>query len=295
MIVVKLQGGLGNQMFQYAIGRQMSMINSTELKLDLSFLLDRTPREHFTFRDFELGDFDIKADYATNSDVDNFINNDLTSKLKRLFGQKKLVNEGSFSFHPKVLSLGNNVYLDGYWQCEKYFDSIRNEILNDFTLKQSRFNKLYENVLLQETKELMLRSNSVSVHFRRGDYISDNATNSFHGICSLQYYQNAIKLITQRIQSPHFFLFSDDTEWLLNNRIIDNFPATVVKTSDMHLDMYLMSICKHNIIANSSFSWWGAWLNQNIDKLVIAPQRWFANEERNQQTKDLIPQNWIRL
>jgi len=295
MIIVKLMGGLGNQMFQYAIGRQLSIINGTVLKLDLSFLLDRTPREHFTFRDFDLGVFNIEADYTVDSDIANFINNDLISKLQRIFRQKKLINEASLSFQPNVLNLGDNVYLDGYWQCEKYFNSIRNEILNDFTLNQSTLGKLHENVLLQETKELMLKSNSVSVHFRRGDYISDNATNNFHGICSTEYYQDAIKLIAQKIQSPHFFLFSDDTEWLLNNRIIDNFPTTVVKTSDMHLDMYLMSLCKNNIIANSSFSWWGAWLNRNIEKLVIAPQRWFANHERNQQTMDLIPQNWIRL
>lgn len=295
MIIVKLQGGLGNQMFQYAIGRQLSIINNVSLKLDLSFLLDRSPKEHFTFRNFELGTFNIKADYANDFEVRHFTHNDLISKLRRKFGQTKLINEGVLRFHPTIFNSGENVYLNGYWQCEKYFDSIRAEILNDFTLKESTLNILHESSQLREIKELILKKNSISVHFRRGDYVSDEVTNSFHGICSIQYYQDALKFITEKVQSPHFFLFSDDPEWILKSRIINDFPTTVVTTSNMHLDMYLMSLCQHNIIANSSFSWWGAWLNRNPDKLVIAPQRWYAKDELNPQSQDLIPQNWIRL
>lgn len=295
MIIVKLQGGLGNQMFQYAIGRRLALSHQVDLKLDLTALLDRTPKANFTFRDYELDVFQINPQIAEESEVRLFNSNDPVSRIKRLFVSTKLVREKNLRFQPTILNSGGQVYLNGYWQCEKYFDAIRTEILNDFTLKESTLNELHENVILTETKELMLKSNSVSVHFRRGDYVSDEITNSFHGTCSIQFYQDAIKLMAQQVQSPHFFLFSDDPEWVLKNRIIDDFPTTVVTTSNMHLDMYMMSLCKHNIIANSSFSWWGAWLNRNPEKLVIAPQRWFAKDELNPQTQDLIPQNWIRL
>lgn len=295
MITVKLQGGLGNQMFQYAIGRQLSIINNTNLKLDLTFLLDRTPREHLTFRDYELEAFRINPQIAEESEVRLFNQNDPVSRIKRRFGSTKLVSEKNLRFQSTILNSGDQVYLNGYWQCEKYFDAIRAEILNDFTLKESTLNELHENVILTETKELMLKSNSVSVHFRRGDYVSDSVTSQFHGICSMNYYQDAIRRIADQIPNPHFFLFSDDPEWVVNNRIIYDFPTTVVTATNMHLDMYLMSLCKHNIIANSSFSWWGAWLNRNPKKMVIAPKRWFTKDELNLQTQDLIPQNWIRL
>lgn len=295
MIIIKLQGGLGNQMFQYAMGRQLSIINNTNLKLDLTFLLDRTPREHLTFRDYELGAFRINPQIAEESEVRLFTQNDPFSRIKRLFASTKLVAEKNLRFQPNILNSGNQVYLNGYWQCEKYFDAIRTELLDDFILKESTLNKLHENVIHTETKELMLKSNSVSVHFRRGDYVSDSVTSQFHGTCSMNYYQDAIGRIADQITNPHFFLFSDDPEWLVSNRIIDDFPTTVVTTSNMHLDMHLMSLCKHNIIANSSFSWWGAWLNSNPEKMVIAPKRWFVKDVSNEQTQDLIPQNWIRL
>jgi hypothetical protein len=255
--------------------------------------LDRTPREHLTFRDYELGEFQINPLIAEESEVRLFNQNDPVSRIKRLFSRTKLVREKNLRFQPTILNSGDQVYLNGYWQCEKYFDAIRTELLNDFTLKYDLLSELHKNQL--EPIESINRTNSVSVHFRRGDYVSDEITNSFHGTCSIQFYHNAIKLMAKQVQSPHFFLFSDDPEWILKNRIINDFPTTVITTSNMHHDMYLMSLCKHNIIANSSFSWWGAWLNRNPEKRIIAPKRWFAKDELNPQTQDLIPQNWIRL
>jgi len=137
-----------------------------------------------------------------------------------------------------------------------------------------------------------LNTNSVSIHFRRGDYVTNPLTSQHHGVCSNKYYQDAISLLKSKISQPHFFLFSDEPEWLKTNvslqepfRIIDNNPG--------YVDLYLMSNCKHNIIANSSFSWWGAWLNNNPDKIVIAPHKWFNEPGIN--TYDLIPETWIRL
>lgn len=295
MIIVKLQGGLGNQMFQYAIGRRMALLHKIDLKLDLTELTDRTPKANFTFRDYELGVFQINPLIAEEREVSIFNRNDIFSKIKRLFCPTKLIQEKNLNFNPTILNSGDQVYLNGYWQSERYFDNIRTVLLSDFKLRQSFLEKYTANERIKIIKKQIETPPSVSVHFRRGDYITDSITNSVHGTCNIDYYRKAINLIREKVASVHLFLFSDDPEWVLKNHLFDDFPATSVATSDKHLDMYLMSLCQHNIIANSSFSWWAAWLNQNPEKLVIAPQRWFANNELNQQTQDLIPQNWIRL
>lgn len=295
MIIIKLLGGLGNQMFQYAIGRQLSNIYDSKLFLDLSFLLDKAPKENFTFRNFELSEFNIKAECKSNFEFDYLYNNSLISKVRRKIGRINLILESDMRFNPSVLLAGKNIYLDGYWQSEKYFEKIRSQILADFSIKKSISDKINNKESVKEIKDLIERTNSVSIHFRRGDYINNDVINSVHGICNNQYYYNAINLILNKVHSPHFFLFSDDPEWLLNTCLQIDIPITIASTSDKHLDMYLMSLCKHNIIANSSFSWWGAWLNPNPEKMVIAPQKWFAIDDLNQQTKDLLPQNWIRI
>lgn len=293
MVIIKLLGGLGNQMFQYAIGRQLSNIYDAKLFLDLSFLLDKTPKENFTFRNFELSEFNIKAEYKLNFEFDYLYNNSLISKVRRKISRINLISESDMRFNPSVLLAGKNIYLDGYWQCEKYFDSIRTELLNEFSLKQNFLERLFENKLIFETKDLIEKSNSVSIHFRRGDYISNNLINSIHGTCSNEYYQNAIKYIKNKIPSTQFFLFSDEPEWLLTNQF--DFPYHIVSTRNCHFDLYLMSLCKHNIIANSSFSWWGAWLNKNREKIVVSPKRWFEDDKRNAQTTNLIPETWIKI
>lgn len=293
MIVIRLKGGLGNQMFQYAIGKQLSYIYNTKLILDLSFLLDKTRKENFTFRNFELREFNIKAECKSNFEFEYFYSNSLFSKVRRKISRINLISESDMRFNPSVLLAGKNIYLDGYWQCEKYFDSIRTELINEFSLKQNFLERLFENKLIFETKDLIEKSNSVSIHFRRGDYISNNLINSIHGTCSNEYYQNAIKYIKNKIPSTQFFLFSDDPEWLLTNQF--DFPYHIVSTHNCHLDLYFMSLCKHNIIANSSFSWWGAWLNKNREKIIVAPKRWFEDEKRNAQTTNLIPETWIKI
>ena len=136
---------------------------------------------------------------------------------------------------------------------------------------------------------------SVSLHVRRADYIQNALTNKIHGTCDQDYYDRAIRYIAERVIDPHFFIFSDEPEWVKENLKID-FPMTVVDCNDAsrnYEDLRLMSTCKHNIIANSSFSWWGAWLNPNPDKLVITPEQWFNDKKRN--TKDLIPEQWVKM
>lgn len=295
MIIVKLQGGLGNQMFQYAIGRRLSLLKQSTLKLDLSFLNDKNPTAHYTIRNYELDPYNLVCDFSKYVETEHFYRSNLLSKIKRKLGSLMLVNEKGYKFNPEILELKGNIYLNGYWQSEKYFEAIRSNLLSEFSLQNSLLNKLESDKSLKRIKELINSTNSVSVHFRRGDYVSDAVTSQFHGTCSINYYQNAIKQIATQISNPHFFLFTDDPDWVKSQKIIEDFQTTLAVTSNMHLDMYLMSLCKHNIIANSSFSWWGAWLNRNEDKLVIAPKTWYAKDELNQQSQDLIPQNWIRL
>lgn len=288
-------GGLGNQMFQYAIGRRIALLNQSQLKLDLHFLNDKTHKKNFTIRNYELAHFNINAITSNYKEFAYFYNNDIYSRLKRRFGSIKLIKEQGLKFVPEILNLKGNIYLDGYWQCEKYFESIRSILLDDFKLKPALIAQMENNIFLSDIKSQIISNNSIAVHFRRGDYVTNAVINQQHGTCNIQYYREAIKYISGRIENPHFYLFSDDPDWLANQNIAEGYPTTLVASSNMHLDMYLMSLCQHNIIANSSFSWWGAWLNVNEEKIVIAPKQWFANQHMNNQAQDLIPEKWIKL
>jgi len=299
MIIVKLMGGLGNQMFQYALARHLSIIHKTKLKLDLTFLLDRTPRENFVFRNFELDIFNIKAEIATNKDIDNFFVKPKSTKwqdrLLEHISPHSIKNEKYFHFDADILNSQENTYLEGYWQSEKYFKHIEKIIRNDFIFKNEA-NELNGTFLKQ-----ILEPNSVAIHIRRGDYEKNPSTNAAHGLCSLEYYQKAIQIITQQIKQPHFYIFSDDNQWAIDNFKIE-LPTTYItqnSTKRGFEDLRLMQNCKHFIIANSSFSWWAAWLSVNKNKIVIAPEKWFNEHTKLYDTpidkKDLLPNQWITI
>lgn len=279
MIITKLIGGLGNQMFQYAAGRQIAVTNNTQLKLDI------TGYDHqvgITLREYRLGVFNIQAPPAGKSELWRYR---LTMAILRhhKIQQKDIHNIRQF------LALPDHSYLEGYWGSEKYFKDIEAIIRQDFTFK-SRPDEENKKLI-----EKIKNSKSISIHVRRGDYVLDKKTNQFHGVCSLKYYQQAVKLITQKVSQPHFFIFSDDPQWAEKHLKLQQ-PMQVVKHNykkDHHEDMRLMTYCRHHIIANSSFSWWGAWLNKNKNKIVITPKKWFREPSIN--TKDLIPQSWIKI
>jgi hypothetical protein len=281
MITVKLLGGLGNQMFQYALGRHLATKNKTGLTLDLTSLLDRGDHIDFTFRDFELDIFDIKYSKTLKSPKSK-----LQSKLSTYLFPVKQVKEQNFLFSPTILQETGRIYLDGYWQCEKYFYEIRDLLLSDFSFK------IQPNTENKRLLNAIGSVQSVSIHFRRGDYVSNSNANDFHGICSREYYLKAIEFIKSRVREPRFFIFSDDIDAIKSEFNFDNDFAFVDinKGSKSYEDLRLMTACKHNIIANSSFSWWGAWLNNNPEKIVTAPNTWF----KNRQT-DIIPQQWIQI
>jgi len=299
MIISRLQGGLGNQMFQYSLGRYLAFKNKTQLMLDLVELSDKTHSENFIRRNYELNVFNIEAKILNEKVLSvfrpakKFIYR-ILEKLKIKTRFQKIIFEIGENFDPNVLVIRNYAYLIGYWQSEKYFLSISNLIRRDFTIKSDILGEIEEEEFFKEFKDSIINTNSVSIHFRRGDFISDEETNKNHGICSEEYYHKAIGQINLRISDPHYFLFSDEPGWLEKNFKIYQ-PHTIIRGNKDFVDLHLMSLCKHNITANSSFSWWGAWLNNNPDKMVIAPKKWFANESLNDQTIDLIPDRWIRL
>ena len=294
MIIIKLMGGLGNQMFQYAAAKRVSKVNDIILKLDLSWFQDKGP---WTPRNYELGVFALSSEIADPHEIGALKSRRQNPLFRRLpgFVNKFLFNanqshiiEKSHSFEPAVLNLIDDVYLDGYWQSEKYFYDIASVIRKDFSLRAE------PDGMNRDVASLIQGCNAVSLHFRRGDYVADARTANYHGICSMDYYRKAVKLVSARVIKPHFFIFSDDAAWVQENFKIE-FPVTLVQHNGpdrAHVDMWLMSLCHHHIIANSSFSWWGAWLNPNPQKIVIAPSKWFKDPSVN--TQDLIPSEWIR-
>lgn len=296
MIVVKLIGGLGNQMFQYAFGKSLSVKHQTELKLDTSFLLDRSPKDNFTFRDYELNVFKIDAAIAGAEEVKRFEAKGRGKKLLDLlalyfpfFSFKCYLREPYFQFFKKALDAPVNTYVDGYWQSEKYFKHIESKLREEFTPKVAVSLKTIQ--LAGEIKQ----NNSVSIHVRRSDYITNTHIHNYHGTCNEDYYYEAIKIVASKISTPKFYVFSDEPEWFKKNIKI-NFPVEYIEHNvgdKSYEDLYLMSLCRHNIIANSSFSWWGAWLNANTDKIVIGPANWFKDTSKN--TQDLLPSTWIKI
>jgi len=292
VIVTHLIGGLGNQMFQYAIGRRLAHDRGTDLELDLSGYVDQSM--HATARRYELGCFRIRAGIARARDLPGY---EPRSPLARLAARLvppagprlEVVHEPRFTFDPGVLDAPDGTALFGYWQCERYFDAIAPLIRSDFEFVEPPRGANAD--MLAEIRGV----EAVSVHVRRGDYVSDARTNAFHGTASLDYYRDALATIAATVDRPSLFVFSDDPAWC-KEHLRSDLPTTYADHNPPergHEDLRLMVGCRHHVLANSSFSWWGAWLNPSPDKVVVAPRRWFQDDSVD--TSDLIPRGWIRI
>lgn len=292
MIITKLIGGLGNQMFQYAAGKALALRHNTLVKVDHSFL--KKPAQGVdTQRFFELDIFEEPILICSHNETDKYLkrlNNKFLRELQRrlpfLFKSLRAVESGS-NYHIEFEQYPENTYLDGFWQSELYFIKYENEIRKLFKFKKDIINRNIDFV-----SKINMAKNSLSIHVRRGDYVKNPEANKFHGLCSLDYYSEAVEFIANKVTDLSLFVFSDDISWCRDNFKFD-LPIEFVETNNPHSDLYLMTQCKHNIIANSSFSWWGAWLNNYPDKIIVAPKQWFAN--KNIDTKDVIPKKWIML
>lgn len=290
MNIVKISAGLGNQIFQYAFYRTLKK-NSPDTKMDI---LEFNYRKHHNGYELEKV-FNIVPDYATQQEINKIadISKDFFSEIRRKIFKAKLKVSGEIiqeseignQYHPELQSK-ENTYFSGFWQSEKYFKSIETQLREELTFK-----KLLDDEN-QKIANLISTTNSVSIHIRRGDYVKSRRVDTFGSVCTPTYYANAIRLIQSKINNPHFFVFSDDLEWVKENMQIPEAYYVDINTGDnSYKDMQLMSLCRHNIIANSSFSWWGAWLNKNPDKIILAPSIWIR--ERN--FADIIPDAWVRI
>ena len=286
MVIVKIIGGLGNQMFQCAYAKALQQ-KGHEVKIDISAF--ETYKLH---GGYQLDKYNIDLDSSIKDENDKFYKNTFFYKVLRRFGMdfSRRIKEKSLLFDKKLLEIDDNSYLDGYFQCEKYFKDIREIILKQFTINQdiSNYTKEIKN-------KIQNSQNSCSLHIRRGDFV--NSTNiNIHGACDIEYYKKAMKYLEEKVVNINYFIFSDDIEWVKENLAIQN--AIYIDSKEKripHEDIYLMSLCKNNIIANSSFSWWGAWLNQNENKIVIAPKRWFADDKLESQSKDIVCESWVKI
>ena len=280
--IVKFNGGLGNQMFQYAFAKGVENKTGMKAMFDMSFFEKRYARP------FELSIFGIVPDVAKTF-KDKFKIGILWKFRRKLDGKKflgmKLISEPCFEFCD--MDIEPETYIEGFFQTEKYFEGV--DIVKEFQFKEPLSGRS------AELAKLMAESNSISLHIRRGDYVKKKVYQNMFAHCDMDYYKNAVELITKGDTSFKVFLFSDDIEWVKENLSL---PCEMIYVDcnsgkDSYRDMQLMSLCKHNIIANSSFSWWGAYLNTNPEKVVVAPKKWFADESINES--DVIPTSWVRM
>lgn len=290
MNIVRITSGLGNQIFQYAFYRALKS-NIPHTKMDISEFKHRSHHNGYELERI----FNILPDYASKKECNSVadMSKDLWSDIRRKYlkinlkSSGRLISEnvlGHFA-HPDLLTMEDS-YFQGFWQSEKYFIQIQDQLRKELTFKPP----------LDEANRLIAvdieAKNSVSLHVRRGDYVKKRRVDTFGTVCSPDYYQKAIEWIQSRVDDPHYFIFSDDMAWVKANIIMDNAVYVDINSGkNSYKDMQLMSKCKHNIIANSSFSWWGAWLNSNPDKIVVAPGMWF----RDAEMPDIVPESWYKI
>jgi hypothetical protein len=271
-------GGLGNQMFQYAVARNLSLKHNVELKIDLSFLNNRNMGSNFVYRDYDLNLFNIKPDFEID-----FSKRIVHSNQPHFHYSKSYIDSIS-----NLLLEGNSVLLDGYWQSPFFFSEFEEEIRKDFEFINKVENETGE---IKEMLNLIESTNSVMLNVRRTDYLNT----SFHGVMGMDYLNKAKDIIEQKVENPHYFIFSDDVNWCKENINFENMTLVDHRYKGEKFGYYLqlMSKCKHFIIPNSTFAWWAAWLNTNDSKVVIAPKQWFTDSKIN--TNDIIPSDWIRI
>lgn len=299
MIIVNIKNGLGNQMFQYAFGKVLEWKYgipvyfdllrddiTSPLKSDLDVfsiesINEAKPEWRKPFLPFSVRQYRDKKQYIRY----------IYYKLRRKYQKNKLITEPCPSQYMSVfdtLDPDGQYYFLGFWQNPTYFLGFESEIRNLFLPIDS---SVYETA---EANEILSSAyDTVSLHFRRGDYL----TSGFIEPISDNYYEHAINIMASKLKNPFFYIFSDEPEWVKENFKLD-YPSQIItgnSGADAYKDILLMSKCKHNIMANSTFSWWGAWLNENPDKIVVAPKKWYASLERDKFTNNITPAAWIRI
>lgn len=314
MIISRISMGLGNQMFKYAAGKSLALHCNVPFKVDVSSY------EGYDLRRYELEDFfELEVEKASKAEVLPYlishpvkkVFNKFRSKKIRLLGlnyeepwmprlilqgydrlfpphKQLMFNEPQFHYSSNFFKAKGNNYLNGYWMSWKYFKPFEEEIKKDFTVKRALVQHL------DTTANDIKSCNSVSLHIRRGDFATAKNA-SLHGLIPIEFYHQAIDILSKKWSNIRLYIFSDDIRWVKEN-LKTNLPVTYVSNELTHAaieDFYLMTLCRHNIIANSTFSWWAAYLNSNPEKNVIAPRKWYNKSPYNY--KDVYPLDWIIL
>ena len=290
MIILGLKGGLGNQLFQYAAARSLASIHKTIVKLDTTAYYYGGPRQ------YELCHFNIQGNIAQSAEILNFTEVK-QNRLQKIFHliihnrpaySKHYFQYNKAQYYKNFNSLPDNIYLDGYFESEKYFIDIADIIRKEFTVKS------VTSVPNQKIIDDMTSCQSVCISVRRGDFVTDPKANLKHGVCNLDYYYNCVERLAVTVKNAKFFVFSDDIEWCINN-IKLNYPTKFIdhQQESPCENLRLITFCKHFIISNSTFSWWGAWLAPYKYKIVFVPKKWFADSAM--KTNSLIPDKWIKI
>ena len=294
MIIMRLMGGLGNQLFQYALGRRLALARRTTLRLDASKLLHIRPPRQYRLDPFNIPESRTTAEEVWRVSIPhrtdwyararNFV------EKRRPYYRRSFIEERSLCFDAQILDCPASAYLVGYWQSEKYFGSVAPVLRQDLVLRTPLVGRN------AETAAQIQNSTAVSVHVRREDYANDTSTRAYYADCSPEYYRTAANyLLEAGVTAPRFFVFSDDISWARTHITLPGLIDWVDHNGPDcdYEDLRLMNLCQHHIIANSSFSWWGAWLGSNPEKLVVAPQKWLNDPTKN--TRDIVPECWIRI
>lgn len=288
MIIIEIIGGLGNQMFQYAYAKSLQQ-KGYQVKIDISAFIN-----YKLHGGYQLDKYQIDLPKASATELKKYAKAKGLTKLANYLLPKKHTHHiyaSNFSFDEALLEPEDGTYIHGYFQSPRYFSSIKNIIAGQFTLKHT-----LSPYAIEIANQIAHSSIAVSLHVRRGDYITDNNAAKVHGTCDIRYYQKAVQKITETSKNSTIFVFSDDILWAKQHLDTDNtYFIESIDNRPPHEDMYLMSQCHHNIIANSSYSWWGAWLNPNPNKKVIAPKQWFLDQQLQEHSSNLIPACWLRI
>lgn len=283
MISTRIRGGLGNQLFQYCAGRALALRHGADVSLDV--------RDYDRANAFNVGleHFGVQTVAAERLPVgrEDGIAKALLKVLKG--GALRTYREASLGYDAAFDGLPDETHLKGYWQSERYFTDFEDQIRDDLRIVTTPSQKNVD--MLAEIQGC----NAVSLHIRRGDYVSNAKFNAAHGTCDLDYYARAAAFVAQRVGDPVIYAFSDDPAWVAENLKLP-FEMRFVGHNDgdtNYEDLRLMSACQHHIIANSSFSWWGAWLNPSVEKIVAAPVQWFGDPKKT--SPDILPESWHRV
>lgn len=291
MIISNLKGGLGNQMFEFAAGYSLAKEKATEYKIDLGHFKTQSEFKNETPREFQLDFFEIPYEFATEQEIVK-VKKQYSRGIFPILKLDSYLTMFNIRKYPLLTSISSDIYMDGYFQSEEYFIKYEKDIREMFKL----ITKYITKDIIKMCDEMKSNyDNSISLHIRRGDYVTNTQASKWHGLLSKDYYYNAIEYIKKEkgIEKPYIYVFSDDSKWVKENMSFDGNVTYISENFNPAQAILLMSKCKNNIIANSSFSWWGAWLNPNKEKIVIAPEQWLAGS--NRVSKGIVPKHWVKI